>query len=156
MHLIPTTTSVGQTQKLRLAQANVDERYPPQSNLPIFLASKKMCRKQNAQTVQLQSPYLGGGCISTTWEVRVVAQYMEGQLVEHAKKTVHFHIIHICCSFRTCKQLLSQKGKNKSCCLSSHRSFSRLLLATQIGIANGLASFDCILTMWFIARPKLV
>ena len=28
-------------QKLRRAQANVDERYPPQSNLPIFLASNK-------------------------------------------------------------------------------------------------------------------
>ena len=31
----------GQNKKLRLAQANVDERYPPQSNLPIFLASNK-------------------------------------------------------------------------------------------------------------------
>lgn len=63
-------------QKLRRAQANVDERYPPQSNLPIFLASKKMCRKHNAQTVPLQSPYLGGGCISTTWEVKVDNPYM--------------------------------------------------------------------------------
>ena len=80
------TKSVWTKQKLRRAQANVDERYPPQSNLPIFLASKKMCRKHNAQTVQLQSPYLGGGCISTTWEVRVDNPYVEGQLVEHAKK----------------------------------------------------------------------
>ena len=51
-----------------------------------FLGIEKMCRKQNAQILQLQSPYLGGGCISTTWEVRVAAHIWKDNLLNIQKK----------------------------------------------------------------------